>query len=364
MINKDFFATLELLEKEKKINKDLFISSLEAGLTSAYKKEFGESKSIEVKLNAAKNEIKVFAYRTVVEEVTDPEKEISLEEAKELKAGAKVGTVLQEEITPKHFSRIATQTAIQVVKQRLNDAHKSLVMDEMSEKEGEILNAVVRRVEDDMVFVEMTNSQLEGIMLSNDCVKNEQYKVNEIIKVYVKKVKSTPKGASVLVSRSVPQFVKRLFEMEVPEIKAGVVVIKNIVREAGFRTKLAVYAEDGNIDPIGACIGLKGARINAIVSELNGEKIDIIQYSNDPVDFIARALSPAKVNYVQLNQEDMAARVIVPDDKLSLAIGKDGQNARLAARLTGWKIDVKPYSTIVTEAENSYNEAKKAEEEK
>ncbi|MGN0789329.1 MAG: transcription termination factor NusA [Christensenellales bacterium] len=347
MVNKDFFAALDELEKEKRIDKAVFIESLEAGLASAYKRQVGEARNVLVVLNEAKYSINIYAYKTVVETVEDPEKEISLEDAKAIKSTYKVGDIVSEDITPKDFSRIAAQTAKQVITQRLNDHVKNMVLEEMNEKEGEILTAIVRRVENDTVYVEMTGSQLEGVMMPSDQIRGEKYNVGDVINVYVKTTRTTTKGATqVLVSRSNIGFVKRLFEHEVPEIKAGLVSIKHIVREAGYRTKMAVFSEDPSIDAVGSCIGNKGMRINSIVQQLGGEKIDVIGWCQDPLEYISRALSPAKVIMVQVNENEKSAKVVVPDDKLSLAIGKAGQNVRLAAKLTGWKIDVKPYSTV------------------
>lgn len=355
MINNEFFQALDMLEKEKKISKAVLIESLEAGLASAIKREEGESRPVTVTLNPEKGIMIVKAHREVVEEPEDTELQVSLEEAREIDPNINIGDTLYEDITPKDFSRIAAQTAKQVIMQRLNDARKTMVMSEMSEREGEIMNAIVRRVEGSTVYVEMAGTQMEGVMLIGDQLKGEVYKVNDVIKVYVKNIRNTPKGAQVLVSRSAAGFVKRLFELECPELKAGLIGIKNIVREAGMRTKLAVYSEDSNIDAVGAIIGPKGSRINMVVSELNGEKIDVIGYCEDALEYIARALTPAKVMMVQINEEEKAARAIVPDDKLSLAIGKGGHNVKLAARLTGWKIDVKPYSTLLESMENAVN---------
>lgn len=306
-----------------------------------------------VKLDDTKNSIKVYAYRTVVAEIVDEEKEILPEDAKKIKSSYKLGDKVLEDVTPKNFSRIAAQTAKQVIMQRLNDATRDAVYSEMSEKEGEIMTAVVRRKEGDTVYVEMTGSQLEGVLGPQDQIKGEVLNVNDVIKVYVKRVRTSAySGTQVMVSRSSAGFVRRLFELEVPEIRSGLVQIKNIVREAGYRTKIAVYSEDSNIDAIGSCIGNKGVRVNAIVNELAGEKIDVIQWCADPLEFVARSLSPAQVKMVQINELEKSAKVIVADDKLSLAIGKQGQNARLAAKLTGWKIDVKPYSSIATVQED------------
>ena len=351
MINKDFFLALEALETEKKIEKEQFLASLEAGLAVAYKKESGEARPVMVVLNPARSEIKVYAYKTVVEEVVDKEKEISLEDAKKIKHAYKVGDIVKEEVTPKTLSRIAAQTAKQVITQRNNEIIKEHVKDEMNNKEGEIVKGIVRRIENDTVYLEMAGTQLEGVMLPSEQIRGEKYHVNDVLNVFVKNVRTTLRGATqVMVSRASNGFVRKLFEMEVPEIKANLVNIKKIVREPGYRTKMAVYAEDSAIDAVGSCIGQKGMRINSVVQELGGEKIDVIGYSQDMGEYISRALSPAKVIAVMLKPEEKSARAIVEDDKLSLAIGKAGQNVRLAAKLTEWKIDVKPYSSIANES--------------
>lgn len=342
----DFFPALDELVREKKIDKNLLLEALQSGLASAYKKEFGETREIAVRLNEEKGTIKIYAHRLIVEEVEDEDTQISLEDAKLEKPNAKIGEVIIEDITPEHFSRIAAQTAKQVVMQRINDIKKEYVLNEMSEKQGEIVGAIVRRKEANTIYVEISGSQMEGVMMQSDQVPTETYNLNDMIKVYVKKIRDTMKGAQVVVSRASAGFVRRLFELEVPEIKAGLVKIANVVREPGFRTKIAVYSEDPNVDAVGSCIGNKGIRVNAIVAELGGEKIDVVEYCADPIEFIARALSPAQVHMVSINEEEKSARVIVPDEKLSLAIGRNGQNARLAAKLTNWKIDVKPLSSV------------------
>lgn len=346
MINKDFFQALDDLEQQKGINKDYFIEALESALTSAYKKNFGEAKSAFVKLNPEKNSIKVYSYKTVVEEVEDPDKEISLAEAKLLKKSSKVGDVVQNEETPKNFGRIAAQTAKQVVMQRLREAERSKIMQEISDKQDELLTAIVRRKEGDNVYVDLGITQVEGVLAPQDRIPGENYAINSRIKVYVKQVKESFNMPYVQLTRTNIGFVKRLFELEVPEIASGDVKIKNIVREAGYRTKIAVYSTNANIDPVGSCVGNKGARVNAIVNELNGEKIDIVPYSTEPELFISSALSPATVLHVSCNVMEKTSLAVVPDDKLSLAIGKSGQNVRLAAKLTGWKIDVKSKSQV------------------
>ncbi|MDE5654269.1 MAG: transcription termination factor NusA [Clostridia bacterium] len=357
MINKDFFLALSALEKEKRIEQQQFIDALETGLSVAYKKENGKQKPVTVSLNPQRSEIKIYAYQTVVEEVVDEDKEISLQDAKAIKNSYKVGDLVKEDLSPKLFSRIAAQTAKQVIIQKNNEIQKELIKDEMNNKEGEIVKGIVRRVENDTVYLEMAGTQLEGVMLPSEQIRGEKYNVNDVINVYVKSVRTNQRGATqVMVSRASNGFVKKLFEMEVPEIKANLVNIKRIVREAGYRTKMAVYAEDSSIDAVGSCIGQKGMRINSVVQELNGEKIDIIGYSQDMGEYISRALSPAKVIAVMLNPEEKSAKAIVEDDKLSLAIGKSGQNVRLAAKLTEWKIDVKPYSSLAGSDINEISE--------
>ena len=345
MTNKDFFAALAVLEKEKGIPKELFIESLENALTSACKKQHGGSLGdVSVSINAEKGTMDIHASRTVVEEVLDPDKEISLEDARAIKKSYKVGDTVVEKIVPKDFSRIAAQTAKQVILQKLHETERDRAMNEFSDKEGELLVGVVRKIDGKNVYIEIGKGQVEGVMMPSDQVLGETYTVNQKIKVFVKRVKSGARNAQVLVSRSAPGLVRKLFEEEVPEIKQGTVIIKEISREAGARTKIAIYSEDERVDAIGACVGNKGARVNAIVEELKGEKIDIIPWSENPLEFIAKALSPAKVISVTQLDGEKTAMAVVPDDKLSLAIGKDGQNARLAVRLTGWKIDVKSQS--------------------
>lgn len=353
MINKDFFLALEDLEREKGISQDAFIEALENALVFAYKKNFGEASGISVKLYPDKNTIKVYSIRDIVEEVVNKDKEISLEDAKIIKKSVKVGDVLTEEITPKDFGRIAAQTAKQVIMQKLRDTERDNAYVEFTEKENEILTCIIRRIENGNVFVDIGKGQIEGILMPGDQIHGERYELNDKLKVFVKKVRNTSKGPQIVVSRSSAGLVKRLFENEVPEIHQGLVLIKSIARDAGQRTKIAVFTEDKDIDAVGSCVGNKGARVNAIVDELGGEKIDIIPWSEDPLEFIARSLSPARVIMVQVNTDEKTAKVIVPDDKLSLAIGRDGQNARLAARLTGWKIDVKSQSQSLNMSEFS-----------
>lgn len=344
MVNKDLFAALDELEANKGIKKEFFLETLEAALAAAYKKNYGEARSIEVKITPEKNKIEFFAYKTVVEAVEDPDTQVSLEDAQQLKKSIKLGDTLKEEITPKDFGRIAAGTAKQVIVQKLREAERSMAFGELENKVDSIINGVVRRVEGDAVYVELSGTTIEGVMMASDQIPNEKYAVGARIKVYVKKLREGFNGVQAIVSRAVPNFVKKLFEAEVPEIASGVVEIKGVVREAGYRTKIAIASNDADVDALGACVGNRGARVNAIVAELNGEKVDIIIWSDDPFEYIARALSPAKVLSVEIDEILKASKVIVPDDKLSLAIGKAGQNVRLAAKLTGWKIDVKSES--------------------
>lgn len=346
MTSKDFFQALDDLQEQKGINKDYFVEALESALTSAYKKNFGEAKSAFVKLDPEKNSIKVYSYKTVVDEITDPDKEILLGDAKLIKKSYKVGDrVIQEEM-PKDFGRIAAQTAKQVVMQRIKDAERNRVMEEVNTKQDELLTVIVRRIEGDNVYCDMGITQVEGVLGGKDKIPGEKYTPNMRLKVLVRNIKESYNMPYVQLTRTSANFVKKLFELEVPEVQNKEVKIHNIVREAGYRTKIAVYSDNKTLDVVGACVGNKGMRVNAIVNELNGEKIDIVPYSENPAEFIASALSPATVLHVEVNQNEKKSLAVVPDDKLSLAIGKAGQNVRLAARLTGWKIDVKAKSVV------------------
>ena len=348
MISKDFFQALRDLEEEKGISGDTFISALETALTSAYKRNYGEAKNAKVKIVPEKNTIKIYSYKTIVEkpeEVEDADKQITLAEAKEIKSSYKVGDVVEQEENPKNFGRIAVLTARQVILQKLREIQLGKTMDELSEKEDELVTSVVTRIDGPNVFVQLGTNQIEAVLNENDQIPGEKYYVGQHLKVYVKKLKDTTKVTMVQVSRANVGFIKKLFELEIPEIADGEVVINSVSREAGYRTKIAVSTSNPNIDPIGACVGDKGGRINAIISEINGEKIDIIEFSDDLATFIGRALSPAPVETVDI-VGDGQALAVVPDDKLSLAIGKKGQNVRLAARLTHCKIDVKSHSAI------------------
>ena len=360
-MNKEFFLAIEELEREKGISQEVLLATLQNALMIAYKKSTGNTAdNVKIKMNPEKGNVKFYATKQIVAEVQDAEREISLVDAKTYKKSYKLGDTFELEITPKDFGRIAAQTAKQVVLQKIREVERDNSIAEFEDKEDEIQTCKIRRIEDKNVYVEIGGSQLEGVMLPQDQIPTEKYMVNDTLLVYVKKVKTSTKTAQVLVSRTAPGLVKRLFENEVPEIKQGIVEIKSIAREAGQRTKIAIHSNDPNIDAVGACVGARGMRVNAIVNALGGEKIDIILWSEDPLEYIAKALSPAKVLQVTALEGEKVAHVVVPDDKLSLAIGKEGQNARLSARLTGWKIDVKSESKATQDGE--YNQTPSEED--
>ncbi|HRV72277.1 MAG TPA: transcription termination factor NusA [Eubacteriales bacterium] len=341
-MNSEFMSALADLEKERGISKEILISAIESALIVAYKKNYNTNGNVRAEINADTGEIKIFASKTVVEEVNDPTSEVSLEKAKRINPLYQEGDVLEVEADAKGFGRIAAQTAKQVVRQRIREAERGIIYEEYVEKEAEILTAIVQRVEKGNVFVEL--GRTDGILTAGETIPGEVYENSDRIKVYVLEVRKDNKGPQVVVSRTHPGLVKRLFELEVPEIASGVVQIKAIAREAGFRTKVSVFSTDPQVDAVGSCVGQRGCRVTRIVEELHNEKIDIIEWDSDIAVYIAKALSPAKVLMVYINEEEKAARVIVPDSQLSLAIGKEGQNARLAAKLTGWKIDIKSSS--------------------
>ncbi|MDI9481197.1 MAG: transcription termination factor NusA [Bacillota bacterium] len=339
------------IEKERGIPRAFLIEAIKVALNTAYKKNYGTGLNAMVDFNEETGEVSVHSQKTVVAEVEDAHMEIALEEAQELYPGCKEEDLVYVEITPSNFGRIAAQTAKQVVIQKLREAERSLIYEEFLEREGEILTGTIQRIENRTAFI--TLGRTEAIMLPSDQINNERYAVGQRIKAYIYEVKNTSKGPNIFVSRSHPNFLKRLFEMEVPEIYDGVVEIKSIAREAGARSKISVYSQDDKVDPVGACVGPRGLRVQNIVSELNGEKIDIIKYDRDPERFIANSLSPSKVIYVDVYEEEKIARVVVPDYQLSLAIGKEGQNARLAAKLTGWKVDIKSESQVLAANEEA-----------
>lgn len=342
MINKDFFEALRDLEAEKGIKQDVFISALEQALTAAYKKNSGVARNAQVKLIPEKNTIKIYSYRTVVDNVEDEEKEISLEDAHQIKHSYKIGDLVMQEESTKEFNRIAVQTAKQVITQKIKEIEKQSVYKDIAEKEGKLIAANVKRMDGDNVYLEIGGTTLEGLLTKHDMLPTDHFKLGDKVKVYVRHIRDDFRGTVVQVTRTHTNFVKLLLEMEVPELTNGEVDIVGIVREAGLRTKIAVSTSVPNLDPVGACIGNRGSRINSVINELNGEKIDIINYSDNPADYIVSALSPAEVSEITVDTVAGVANVIVPENKLSLAIGKGGHNVRLAAKLTGYKIDVKP----------------------
>lgn len=342
-MNSEFLEALSDLEKEKGISKDILLEAIEQALLSAYKRNYGTAQA-RVHIDRLTGVFKVYAVRTVVEEVADPRQEISLEEARAIDPRYDLGDMVEFEVTPRDFGRIAAQTAKQVVVQRIREAERNIIYEEYASREGELIYGMIQRVEQKNVFIEL--GKTEAILSQNEQMPGEVYKPGNKIRAYIVEVKKTTKGPQILVSRTHPGLLKRLLEMEVPELQSGEVELVSIAREAGYRSKIAVYSRDPNIDPVGACVGPRGVRVQNIVQELNGEKIDIIKWDPDSSRFIAAALSPAKVVAVEVWEEEKIARVIVPDYQLSLAIGKEGQNARLAAKLTGWKIDIKSESQM------------------
>ncbi|WJQ12855.1 transcription termination factor NusA [Geobacillus stearothermophilus] len=341
-MNTQLLEALADLMREKGISKEVIMEAIEAALVSAYKRNFGQAQNVRVDLNMETGTIRVLARKDVVGEVTDPRLEISLEEAQRINPNYQIGDVVELEVTPRDFGRIAAQTAKQVVTQRVREAERSIIYAEFVDREEDIMTGIVQRIDPRFVYVSL--GKAEALLPANEQMPNETYKPHDRLKVYITKVEKTTKGPQIFVSRTHPGLLKRLFELEVPEIYDGTVEIKSIAREAGDRSKISVHSDNPEVDPVGACVGPKGQRVQAIVDELNGEKIDIVRWSADPVEFVANALSPAKVLRVIVNEEQRATTVIVPDYQLSLAIGKRGQNARLAAKLTGWKIDIKSES--------------------
>ncbi|HJX13889.1 MAG TPA: transcription termination factor NusA [Dehalococcoidales bacterium] len=344
----DFLLAITQLSAEKNLPKDVVLTAVEAALASAYKKDnFASSQNIAVKINPNSGKVEVWAEKTVVEKPAEARFEISLEDARKLKEDAQLGDAIMVEATPANAGRIAAQTAKQVILQRLHEAEHSAIFEEFADREGEVVSGVVQRFEMGQAYIEL--GRTEAVLPAAEQVRTERYRIGQRLKVVLLQVARTSKGPRVIVSRSHPDLLRRLFELEVPEVFNGTVEIKSISREAGFRSKIAVAAKQEGIDPVGCCVGLRGIRIQNIVSELSGEKIDVVQWSPDTAAFIANALSPAHIINVELNRDDQAATVIVPDRQLSLAIGKEGQNARLAAKLTGWRIDIK--SAAMAEAE-------------
>ncbi|MCR2042731.1 transcription termination factor NusA [Anaerosalibacter massiliensis] len=343
----EFIQALEEIEKEKGISKDTIFDALESALISGYKKNFGSSQNVEVEIDKNTGSVKVYANKTVVENVSNKLLEIGLEEAQEIDSKYEIDDIVKIEVTPKNFGRIAAQTSKQVVMQKIKEAEREVVYEEFVNRENEIVTGMIQRISKNMVYIDL--GKTEGVLPPSEQIEGERYEQGDRIKVYILEVKKTTKGPQIVLSRSHPGLVKRLFELEVPEIHDGVVDVYAISREAGSRTKIAVYSKDDNVDPVGACVGFKGSRVKAIVEELNGEKIDIVIWNKDMEKFIANSLSPSQVLMVDVDEREKSALVVVPDYQLSLAIGKEGQNARLAAKLTNWKIDIKSESQYETE---------------
>ncbi|MEK5231169.1 transcription termination factor NusA [Lysinibacillus sp. FSL K6-0232] len=338
-MSSDLLDALNALEEQKGISRDVLIEAIEAALVTAYKRNFNQAQNVRVDLNLDKGSIRVFSRKDVVEEVEDDRLQISLEDAKAINPAYQLEDIVEQEVTPRNFGRIAAQTAKQVVTQRVREAERGLIYEQYVDREDDIVTGVVERLDARNIYVGL--GKVEAALPVNEQIQGETYQPHDRIKVYITKVERTTRGPQVIVSRTHPGLLRRLFEMEVPEIYEGIVEIKSIAREAGDRSKISVYAHNEEVDPVGSCVGAKGARVQTIVNELNGEKIDIVEWSEDPVVFVANALSPSKVLDVQVDEEEKSTTVVVPDYQLSLAIGKRGQNARLAAKLTGWKIDIK-----------------------
>lgn len=356
-MNPDFIDALHDLEKEKGIDKEVLIEAIEAALISGYKRNFNSAQNVRVDVNRSTGAVKVFARKTVVEEVLDPRLEISLDAAQEIDPNYLLDDIVEIEVTPRDFGRIAAQTAKQVVTQRIREAERGIIFSEFIDREEDIITGVVQRQDARNYYIDL--GKVEALMPLNEKMPGENFAQGDRIKAYITKVEKTTKGPQIFVSRTHPGLLKRLFELEVPEIYDGVVEIKSVAREAGDRSKIAVHSIDPNVDPVGACVGPKGVRVQTIVSELRGEKIDIVRWSEDPTVYVANALSPSKVLSVEVLEGEKMTRVIVPDYQLSLAIGKRGQNARLAAKLSGWKIDIKSESQAKKEGfdipESSYD---------
>jgi N utilization substance protein A len=344
-VNAELLRALDQIEEEKGISKDVIVEAIEAALLSAYKKNFGATaQNMRIEMDRASGEMRAYQVRTVVEDVDDATTQIALSQVREWDPTAQIGEMVEVEVTPRDFGRIAAQTAKQVVVQRLREAERELVYKEFRDREGDIVTGIVQRIERKNVYLDL--GRIEAVLPPPEQIPREGYRQGERVKAYVVEVRQGTRGPQIVVSRTHPGLLKRLFEIEVPEVYEGIVEIKAIAREAGTRSKIAVSSRDRNVDAVGACVGPKGSRVQAIVDELRGEKIDIVSWSPDVAQFAAAALSPAKVVRVEINEATKTALVIVPDHQLSLAIGREGQNARLAAKLTGWRIDIKSETQI------------------
>ena len=347
---KEFLQTLKELAYEKGIDEELLFETIEAALISAYRRNFGAAQNVRISLSRETGAFHVFAIKTVVDEVESDVTEIGLAQARAINPDYVVGDVVEIEMTPANFGRIAAQTAKQVVMQRLREAERGIVYEEYMNRSSEIVTGIVQRVEGHNVFVDI--GRAEAVLMATEQLPNETYNYGDTVRAYIIEVKRTSRGPQIMLSRTHPGLLKKLFELQVPEIQEGVVEIRSIAREAGSRSKVAVWSSEERVDPIGACVGPHYMRVQAVVDELAGEKIDIVKWSDDPATYIANSLNPAKVISVAVNEAEKISRVVVPDYQLSLAIGKEGQNARLAAKLTGWKIDIKS-ETQAREAEQA-----------
>lgn len=343
-MSSEFLQAMDQIAKEKGISKELLFEAIDVALVSAYKKNFGTAQNVRVAIDRETGVVDVFAVKTVSDVVENDLLQISLYEAKAINRNYNLGDIIERKVTPRNFGRIAAQTAKQVVVQRIREAERGIIYDEYITRENELVTGLIQRKEKNNVFIDL--GKTEAVVGPNEQANGEVYNIGDRVKAYIVEVKKTTKGPQIVLSRTHPGLVKRLFELEVPEIKDGIVEIKSISREAGSRTKMAVFSHDENVDAVGACVGQRGQRVQVIVDELRGEKIDIIEWNEDSNIFVASALSPAKVINVNVNKELNTAQVIVGDTQLSLAIGKEGQNARLAAKLTGCKIDIKSQSQI------------------
>ena len=341
--NKELIIALEELEKEKGIKKEELLESIRTALITAYKRNFDSLENVDVKMDEETGATHVYSIKEVMEKANDDALEISLDEAKKINKDLKIGDTVEVEIVPRDFGRIAAQTAKQVIIQKLRETERNMIFNEYNERKGEIVTGLVQKADKHIVVLDL--GKLEGVMLTKDQIPTETYKVNDKIKGYVVDVERGEKGIpQAIVSRTNPDFVRKLLEFEIPEIYEGLIEIKSVSRDPGSRSKVAVYSQNENIDPVGSCVGQKGIRIQNVINELHGEKIDVIEWNSDPSIFIASALLPAQIMAVDIKENEKFAQVIVPDDQLSLAIGKAGQNARLAAKLTNWKIDIKSES--------------------
>ena len=345
--NLDLLGAITELERERGISRETLLEAVEAALVSAYKRNYNTAENVAARIDRKTGQVEMFVVKRVAEEVVDPTQEIPLAEAVRIDPAYQAGDVIEFPVVLKDFGRIAAQTAKQVVVQRIREAERGMIYEEFAQREGDIVTGLVQRIQNRYVFVDL--GKTEAVLPPSEQMPGDSYAPGERVKLYLVEVKRTTKGPQVVVSRTHPGLLKRLFELEVPEIHDGLVEIKAIAREAGTRSKLAVYSRDDNVDPVGACVGHKGMRVQHVVAELKGEKIDIVKWSPSATEFVANALSPSKVSHVLLNDEEKVARVVVPDFQLSLAIGRAGQNARLAAKLTGWRIDIKSEGQLTDE---------------